>query len=172
MLQFLSGPYGDCFDYIDQEAYYDACVYDLCHTDPGSDVICGSLQEYAQQCREANAIVGDWRALFPECGWNFLGESDPSTLSKKGIFNKNVCQGHKSRVCLCAKSDVQDIFKSYKNPFLAGRQNLFSLTKTTVISVAKRLLKVFLMIMNCWAFLLCICVLGDCMGASRVIINF
>ena len=97
---------------------------------------------------------------------NFLGESDPSTLLKKGIFNKNVCQGHKSRVCLCAKSDVQDIFKSYKNPFLAGRQNLFSLTKTTVISVAKS----FLMIMNCWAFLLCICVLEDCMGASRVII--
>eukprot|EP00057_Strongylocentrotus_purpuratus_P030111 XP_780739.3 PREDICTED: zonadhesin-like [Strongylocentrotus purpuratus] len=63
------GPLGNCFDYVDPKDYYEACIYDLCHTDPGSDIICPALQEYAQQCREANGLVGLWRAARPQCAF-------------------------------------------------------------------------------------------------------
>ena len=69
---YFAGPLGNCFDYVDSKDYYEACIYDLCHTDPGSDIICPALQEYAQQCREANGLVGLWRAARPQCGESWV----------------------------------------------------------------------------------------------------
>ncbi|XP_071498835.1 zonadhesin-like [Diadema antillarum] len=65
------GPLGGCADFVDVSDYYDACVFDLCFTDPDNDVICGALQEYVQKCRgETNGIlVGDWRASVFQCGF-------------------------------------------------------------------------------------------------------
>ena len=49
-------------------SYYQACVYDLCATLPDDGVLCDSLTEYAQACREAGGSPGDWRAETPQCG--------------------------------------------------------------------------------------------------------
>ena len=43
-------------------------MYDLCATLPDDDVLCDSLAEYAQACREAGGSPGDWRAETTQCG--------------------------------------------------------------------------------------------------------
>ena len=42
-------------------------MYDLCATLPDDDVLCDSLSEYAQACREAGGSTEDWRADAPQC---------------------------------------------------------------------------------------------------------
>ena len=62
------GPFAGCHSYVDPTPYHEACVYDLCATLPDDDVLCDSLAEYAQACREAGGSPGDWRAETPQCG--------------------------------------------------------------------------------------------------------
>ncbi len=57
-----NGPFRDCLDLVDPTPYHEACVYDLCATLPDDDVLCNSLAEYAQACREAGGSPGDWRS--------------------------------------------------------------------------------------------------------------
>ncbi|XP_071498841.1 IgGFc-binding protein-like, partial [Diadema antillarum] len=62
------GPLAGCLDFVDVSDYYDACIFDLCFTDPGNNIICSALQEYVQKCRgETNNIIGDWRASVAQC---------------------------------------------------------------------------------------------------------
>lgn len=63
-----TGPFRDCHELVDPTPYYEACVYDLCATLPDDDVLCDSLAEYGQACREAGSSPGDWRAETPQCG--------------------------------------------------------------------------------------------------------
>ncbi len=63
-----TGPFRNCFDLVNPEPYHYACVYDLCATLPDDDVLCDSLAEYAQACREAGGSPEDWRAETPQCG--------------------------------------------------------------------------------------------------------
>ena len=62
------GPLAECHDLVDPSPYHEACVFDLCATLPDDDVLCDSLAEYAQACREAGGSPGDWRAETPQCG--------------------------------------------------------------------------------------------------------
>ena len=62
-----NGPFEECYDLVDPKSYHEACVYDLCATLPDDDVLCGSLAEYAQACRELEGSPGDWRAETPQC---------------------------------------------------------------------------------------------------------
>ena len=43
-------------------------MYDLCGILPDDDVLCDSLAEYAQACREVGGSPGDWRAENAQCG--------------------------------------------------------------------------------------------------------
>ena len=43
-------------------------MYDLCATLPDDDVLCDSLSQYAQACREVGGSPGDWRTETPQCG--------------------------------------------------------------------------------------------------------
>ena len=63
-----TGPFAECHDLLDPTPYHDACVYDLCATLPDDDVLCDSLAEYAQACREAGGSPEDRRAETPQCG--------------------------------------------------------------------------------------------------------
>ena len=62
------GPFASCHDFVDPVAYHESCVYDLCATLPEDDVICSSLETYADVCRLAGSIVDDWRAVRTQCG--------------------------------------------------------------------------------------------------------
>ncbi len=63
-----TGPFAECHDLLDPTPYHEGCVYDLCATLPDDDVLCDSLAEYAQACREVGGSPGDWRSGTPQCG--------------------------------------------------------------------------------------------------------
>ena len=66
-----TGPFTQCFEFVDPTPYHEACVYDLCATLPDDDLLCDSLAEYAQACRDAGASPGDWRSETSQCGKHF-----------------------------------------------------------------------------------------------------
>ena len=66
-LRAENGPFDVCQELIDPTPFYEACIYDLCATLPDDDVLCDSLAEYAQACREAKGSPRDWRADTPSC---------------------------------------------------------------------------------------------------------
>ena len=68
VLIVANGPFKECYDLVDPTPYHEACVYDLCATLPEDDVLCDSLAEYAQACRNADGSPGDWRAETSQCG--------------------------------------------------------------------------------------------------------
>ena len=67
-LKAPNGPFDQCHELVDLTPYHEACVYDLCATLPGDDVLCDSLSQYAQACREAGGSPKDWRSITPQCG--------------------------------------------------------------------------------------------------------
>ena len=68
IFSFRVGPFSSCFDYVDPSPFYDSCLYDLCFTLPDDDLLCDSLANYADACRSAGGIPGDWRADRAQCG--------------------------------------------------------------------------------------------------------
>ena len=62
-----TGPFTECHEVVDPTPYYEACIYDLCATLPDDDLVCDSLAEYAQACREGGGMPDDWRAVTPQC---------------------------------------------------------------------------------------------------------
>ncbi|XP_076864065.1 IgGFc-binding protein-like [Brachyhypopomus gauderio] len=55
------GPFSFCHDYVDPQAYFNDCVFDVCLTEYSNDVLCRSIQTYVSACHSANATVFPWR---------------------------------------------------------------------------------------------------------------
>ncbi|XP_077146435.1 IgGFc-binding protein-like isoform X6 [Ranitomeya variabilis] len=56
-----NGPFKDCHDVVNPLVYFDNCVYDLCETNMDGEVLCDSLQAYAESCQSQNVTIGQWR---------------------------------------------------------------------------------------------------------------
>ncbi|XP_038059591.1 IgGFc-binding protein-like [Patiria miniata] len=62
-----TGPFALCHDFVDPRPYHEACVYDLCAYLPEDDLLCDSVSEYAEACRNRGVDIGKWRAEIPQC---------------------------------------------------------------------------------------------------------
>ncbi|PIK53132.1 putative IgGFc-binding protein [Apostichopus japonicus] len=61
-----SGPFAPCYEFVDPQVVYDACVMDLCVSLKPS-FSCYIMKIYAQQCRQAGGNPGDWRKDAQHC---------------------------------------------------------------------------------------------------------
>ncbi|XP_035679858.1 IgGFc-binding protein-like [Branchiostoma floridae] len=50
-----------CHSWVDPQAYYDACVYDVCEYQGSLEILCQTLEAYVQACAEQGVDLGDWR---------------------------------------------------------------------------------------------------------------
>ncbi|KAK2876066.1 hypothetical protein Q8A67_020162 [Cirrhinus molitorella] len=55
------GPFSFCHGYVDPQAYFDSCVFDVCISENSNNILCHSVQAYVSACQSANAIVYPWR---------------------------------------------------------------------------------------------------------------
>ncbi|XP_076866545.1 LOW QUALITY PROTEIN: IgGFc-binding protein-like [Brachyhypopomus gauderio] len=55
------GPFSFCQAYVDPQAYFNDCVFDVCLSGYSNDVLCRSIQTYVSACHSANATVNPWR---------------------------------------------------------------------------------------------------------------
>lgn len=60
------GPFAPCYEFVDPQVVYDACVMDLCVSLKPS-FSCYIMKIYAQQCRQAGGNPGDWRKDAQHC---------------------------------------------------------------------------------------------------------
>ncbi|XP_049329888.1 alpha-tectorin-like isoform X9 [Astyanax mexicanus] len=61
ILRDRQGPVSFCHSYVDPEAYFNDCAFDLCLSEYQHDVLCRSIQTYVSACQSANAPVLPWR---------------------------------------------------------------------------------------------------------------
>jgi len=50
-----------CHSWVDPQAYYEACVYDVCEYQGSLEMLCQNLEAYVQACSEQGIDLGDWR---------------------------------------------------------------------------------------------------------------
>uniref|UniRef100_A0A672M6D1 Si:dkey-239b22.1 n=1 Tax=Sinocyclocheilus grahami TaxID=75366 RepID=A0A672M6D1_SINGR len=72
IIRSREGPFSFCHVYVDPQAYFDDCVFDVCLSGNHNDVLCRSIQTYASACQSNNAVIYPWResASFITCPEN------------------------------------------------------------------------------------------------------
>ncbi|XP_073684023.1 IgGFc-binding protein [Garra rufa] len=61
IIRSSEGPFSFCHVYVDPQAYFDDCVFDVCLSGNLNDVLCHSIQTYASACQSNNAVIYPWR---------------------------------------------------------------------------------------------------------------
>ncbi|KAM4694334.1 IgGFc-binding protein-like [Discoglossus pictus] len=61
ILTELGGVFQHCHVIVDPKEYFSNCIYDMCELQPNPEILCSSLQAYADACQAAGAIVLPWR---------------------------------------------------------------------------------------------------------------
>ncbi|XP_077089441.1 alpha-tectorin-like isoform X1 [Siphateles boraxobius] len=61
VIRSTEGPFSFCHVYVDPEAYFNDCVFDVCLSGNRNDVLCRSIQTYASACQSNNAVIYPWR---------------------------------------------------------------------------------------------------------------
>ena len=68
----MTGPFRECWDYVDESAYYESCLYDACVLGSDTEAVCSTFEQYAQRCQAYGQSVGDWRAPLMQCSKSIL----------------------------------------------------------------------------------------------------
>ncbi|CAK8673415.1 unnamed protein product [Clavelina lepadiformis] len=55
------GPFKDCHDVVDPDAFARTCVFDVCATDGSSDTLREALEGYVTQCQQNGVRLCNWR---------------------------------------------------------------------------------------------------------------
>ncbi|KAM6304983.1 IgGFc-binding protein [Aegotheles albertisi] len=61
MLTARPGSFERCHGVINPQSYFETCFYDLCALNGGQDVLCGTLEAYADACQAAGVTLLPWR---------------------------------------------------------------------------------------------------------------
>lgn len=61
IIRSSEGPFSFCHVYVDPQAYFNDCVFDVCLSGNRNDVLCRSIQTYVSACQSNNAIIYPWR---------------------------------------------------------------------------------------------------------------
>ncbi|KAI2658249.1 Alpha-tectorin [Labeo rohita] len=63
IIRSSEGPFSFCHVYVDPQAYFDDCVFDVCLSGNLNDVLCRSIQTYVSACQSNNAVIYPWREI-------------------------------------------------------------------------------------------------------------
>ncbi|CAJ0935204.1 unnamed protein product [Ranitomeya imitator] len=101
-----NGPFKDCHDVINPLVYFDNCAYDLCETNLDGEILCDSLQAYAESCQSQNVTIEEWRNdtfCQPKCPPNshfqHCGTACPATCVNPGA--PATCSLPCTESCIC-----------------------------------------------------------------------
>ncbi|XP_072266261.1 IgGFc-binding protein-like [Pyxicephalus adspersus] len=101
-----NGPFKDCHNVIDPLIYFNNCVYDLCEMTLNPDILCNSLEAYAEICQASGVIIKPWRNntfCEPKCPPNshyeHCGTACPATCVNPGA--SSTCNLPCSESCIC-----------------------------------------------------------------------
>ncbi|MBN3312334.1 FCGBP protein, partial [Atractosteus spatula] len=105
------GPFHMCHSAVDPKPYFDSCVYDLCMTGGFHQLLCRSLQVYAEACHRAGIAINDWRAA-AQCPascpvnsqYKLCGSACPATCSNPAALTK--CRLPCVETCTCDRGFV------------------------------------------------------------------
>ncbi|KAF1605681.1 Zonadhesin, partial [Eudyptes chrysolophus] len=61
MLTARPGAFERCHTVINPQSYFETCLYDLCTLNGGQEVLCASLEAYADACQAAGVTLLPWR---------------------------------------------------------------------------------------------------------------
>ncbi|KAF1517683.1 IgGFc-binding protein, partial [Eudyptula minor] len=61
MLTARPGAFERCHTVINSQSYFETCLYDLCTLNGGQEVLCASLEAYADACQAAGVTLLPWR---------------------------------------------------------------------------------------------------------------
>uniref|UniRef100_A0A8C4XEY0 IgGFc-binding protein-like n=1 Tax=Erpetoichthys calabaricus TaxID=27687 RepID=A0A8C4XEY0_ERPCA len=82
------GPFRACHVVLDPSPFLEGCIYDVCLNEGLQALLCQALKNYADMCREAGAIVYNWRELShcplicpPNSHYESCGNACPATCS-------------------------------------------------------------------------------------------
>ncbi|XP_063297781.1 uncharacterized protein LOC134586215 [Pelobates fuscus] len=57
----IIGPFKDCHSVINPLEFFNTCVYDLCELNMDPEILCSSLQSYADICQSQGVTIQPWR---------------------------------------------------------------------------------------------------------------
>ncbi|CAH2247939.1 c-binding -like [Pelobates cultripes] len=57
----IIGPFKDCHSVINPLEFFSTCVYDLCELNMDPEILCNSLQSYADICQSQGVAIQPWR---------------------------------------------------------------------------------------------------------------
>uniref|UniRef100_A0A671KN26 Si:dkey-239b22.1 n=1 Tax=Sinocyclocheilus anshuiensis TaxID=1608454 RepID=A0A671KN26_9TELE len=104
IIRSSEGPFSFCHVYVDPQAYFDDCVFDVCLSGNRNDVLCRSIQTYASACQSNNAVIYPWResASFITCPENSHYELCGTDCGHTCASNIDAsCQHTCSEGCFC-----------------------------------------------------------------------
>ncbi|PIK62565.1 putative IgGFc-binding protein [Apostichopus japonicus] len=99
------GPFSPCFEFVDPQDTYDACVMDVCVSHQ-PDMSCSAMKMYAQLCRQMQGTPRDFVPEAPHCqGLAMLTCPENSILIPLGKGCQRTCQDRTGQLN-CQPNDV------------------------------------------------------------------
>ncbi|XP_057213803.1 alpha-tectorin-like [Triplophysa rosa] len=99
------GPFSFCHAFVDPQAYFNDCSFDVCLSGNLHDVLCHSIQSYVRACQSANAVVFPWREnascvmACPENSHYELCGTDCGRICGRGVNTS--CEHSCTEGCFC-----------------------------------------------------------------------
>nr|XP_016853067.1 PREDICTED: IgGFc-binding protein [Anolis carolinensis] len=91
LMTSVQGPWAACLPVVSPGTFFESCVFDLCASGGGQQLLCGALEAYADACQRAGVNIATWRnATFcplpcpPNSHYNPCASSCPATCSDPG----------------------------------------------------------------------------------------
>ncbi|XP_077316202.1 uncharacterized protein LOC143935891 isoform X2 [Lithobates pipiens] len=107
--------FDNCRDFLNVEAYINACMLDMCSCgqSPTTICLCSTISEFSRQCSHAGGHPGNWRtdSFCPiECPNNMIYQesSSPCMNTCSNLDSNHVCLEHYIDDCFCPEGTVQD----------------------------------------------------------------
>ncbi|XP_077306343.1 mucin-2-like [Lithobates pipiens] len=107
--------FADCREFLNLEAYINACMLDMCSCgqSPTTICLCSTISEFSRQCSHAGGHPGNWRtdSFCPiECPNNMIYQesSSPCMNTCSNLDSNHVCLEHYIDDCFCPEGTVQD----------------------------------------------------------------
>lgn len=67
LLTSQDGLFSICHSVVDPESFFESCVFDLCALDGDKNVLCSTLEAYADACQKQGVTIPNWRNI-TSCG--------------------------------------------------------------------------------------------------------
>ncbi|XP_052339023.1 mucin-5AC-like isoform X50 [Oncorhynchus keta] len=112
---FSSAAFSSCTNYLDNDAFVETCLADLCHCDNSTNsfCLCNTISEYSRQCVHAGGKPQQWRTeqfCYKTCPNNMEYQEcgSPCVDTCSNPETRQLCEDHCTGGCFCPLGTVFD----------------------------------------------------------------